>query len=44
MEFSYTNIIFGFYPELLNNTIEISVNDLIENYNFNINMYTPEVK
>ena len=37
-------LFFGFYPELLNNTIEISVNDLIENYNFNINMYTPEVK
>ena len=37
-------LFFGFYPELLNNTIEISVNDLIENYNFNLNMYTPEVK
>jgi len=37
-------LFFGFYPELLNNTIEISVNNLIENYNLNINMYTPEVK
>jgi len=32
-------IIFGFYPEPLFNTIEISVQDLIEMYNFNLNMY-----
>jgi NADH-quinone oxidoreductase subunit M len=37
-------IIFGFYPEPLINTIEISVNDLIEMYNFNLNMYVPEVQ
>jgi len=35
-------LIFGFYPEPLFNTIEVSVNDLIEMYNFNLNMYTPE--
>ncbi len=37
-------LFFGFYPELLNNTIEISINDLIENYNFNINIYMSEAK
>jgi NADH-quinone oxidoreductase subunit M len=37
-------LIFGFYPEPLINTIEISVKNLIEIYNFNLNMYMPEVK
>ena len=37
-------LFFGFYPEPLINTIEISVNDLIEMYNFNLNMYAPEVQ
>ena len=37
-------LFFGFYPEPLNNTIEISVNNVIEMYNFNINMYTPELQ
>jgi len=37
-------LFFGFYPEPLINTIEVSVNDLIEMYNFNVNMYAPEVK
>ena len=37
-------LLFGFYPELLINTIEISVKDLIEMYNFNLNMYSPEVE
>ena len=36
-------LFFGFYPEPLINTIEISIKDLIEMYNFNINMYTSEV-
>jgi len=36
-------LFFGFYPEPLFNTIEVSVNDLIEMYNFNLNMYGPEV-
>ena len=31
-------LFFGFYPEPLINTIEISVKDLIEMYNFNLNM------
>ena len=29
-------IFFGFYPEPLLNTVEVSVNNLIEVYNFNI--------
>ena len=37
-------LFFGFYPEPLINTIEVSVKDLIEMYNFNVNMYTPEVQ
>jgi NADH-quinone oxidoreductase subunit M len=37
-------LFFGFYPEPLINTIEISIKDLIETYNFNLNMYMPEVK
>jgi len=37
-------LFFGFYPEPLINTIEVSINDLIEIYNFNLNMYGLEVK
>ena len=37
-------LFFGFYPEPLMNTIEISVKDLIEMYNFNLNMNMTEVK
>ncbi|MDA9085166.1 NADH-quinone oxidoreductase subunit M, partial [Candidatus Pelagibacter sp.] len=37
-------LFFGFYPELLINTIEISVKNLIETYNFDINMYMPEAQ
>ena len=37
-------LFFGFYPEPLINTIEISIKDLIEMYNFNLNMNMPEVK
>ena len=36
-------LFFGFYPEPLINTIEVSIKDLIEMYNFNINKYTQEV-
>jgi len=35
-------LFFGFYPEPLINTIEVSIKDLIEMYHFNISMYTPE--
>ena len=37
-------LFFGFYTEPLINTIEVSVNNLIEMYNFNLNMYGPEVQ
>ena len=37
-------LFFGFYPEPLINTIEVSVKDLIEMYNFNLNMYAQEVQ
>ena len=37
-------LFFGFYPEPLINTIEVSVYDLIEMYNFNLNMFGPEVQ
>jgi len=37
-------LFFGFYPEPLFNTIEISVKNLIEMYDFNINMYMSEVQ
>ena len=29
-------LFFGFYPDPLINTIEVSISDLIENYNFNL--------
>ena len=29
-------LFFGFYPDPLINTIEVSVNDLIKTYNFNL--------
>ena len=32
-------LIFGFYPDLLINTIEVSITDLIKVYNFNIINY-----
>ena len=35
-------LFFGFYPEPLINTIEVSIKDLIEMYSLNINMYIPE--
>ena len=37
-------LFFGFYPEPLINTIEVSVNDLIKMYNFNLNMFGTEVQ
>jgi NADH-quinone oxidoreductase subunit M len=37
-------LLFGFYPEPLIDTIEVSVKDLIEMYNFNLNMYTLEAQ
>jgi NADH-quinone oxidoreductase subunit M len=37
-------LFFGFYPEPLINTIEVSVKDLIETYNLNLNMNMSEVR
>jgi NADH-quinone oxidoreductase subunit M len=37
-------LFFGFYPEPLINTIEVSINDLIQMYNFNLNMYGLELQ
>ena len=37
-------LFFGFYPEPLINTIEISIKDFIEMYNFNLNMNITKVK
>ena len=37
-------LFFGFYPEPLINTVEISVKNLIEMYNFNLNMNIQEIQ
>ena len=37
-------LFFGFYPEPLINTVETSVKDLIEMYNFNLNMNASEAQ
>ena len=31
-------LFFGFYPEPLLNTIELSISNLIENYNYNLSL------
>ena len=37
-------LFFGFYPEPLINTIEVSVKDLIQMYNYNINLNIQEIQ
>ena len=37
-------LFFGFYPEPLINTVEISVKNLIEMYNFNLNMNIQDIQ
>jgi len=37
-------LFFGFYPEPLINTVEISVKNLIEMYNFNLNINMQEIQ
>ena len=37
-------VFFGFYPEPLINTVEVSVNNLIEMYNYNLSFNTTELK
>ncbi len=38
------SLYFGFYPEPLINTVEVSVNNLINNYNANLEIYTANKK
>ena len=37
------SLYFGFYPEPLINTIEVSVGNLITNYNANLEIYTANI-
>jgi NADH-quinone oxidoreductase subunit M len=37
-------IFFGFYPEPLLKTIEVSINELIEMYNYNLSLNLLEIK
>jgi NADH-quinone oxidoreductase subunit M len=37
-------LFFGFYPEPIMNTIEVSVKDLIQMYNTNLNLYLLDIK
>ena len=37
-------VFFGFYPEPLINTVEVSVNNLIEMYNYNLTLSVVELK
>ena len=37
-------VFFGFYPEPIINTVEVSVNNLIEMYNYNLSFNTTELK
>ena len=38
------SLYFGFYPEPLINTVEVSVSNLINNYNANLEIYTANSK
>ena len=38
------SLYFGFYPEPLINTVEVSVSNLISNYNANLEIYTAKNK
>ena len=39
---AFLTIFFGFYPEPLFNTIDVSINDLINKYQANLNFYLAE--
>tara|TARA_Y100000590_G_scaffold298688_1_gene336726 strand:+ start:3631 stop:5133 length:1503 start_codon:yes stop_codon:yes gene_type:complete len=41
---AFLTIFFGFYPEPLLNTINVSVNNLIENYQTNLNFHISQIK
>ena len=36
---AFLTIFFGFYPEPLLRTVDVSINNLIENYQTNLNLY-----
>ena len=38
------SLYFGFYPEPLINTVEVSISNLISNYNNNLEIYTANTK
>jgi NADH-quinone oxidoreductase subunit M len=37
---AFLTLFFGFYPEPLINTVDVSINNLIENYKINLNFYS----
>jgi len=39
---AFLTIFFGFYPEPLFNTLDVSINNLIENYKVNLNLYVAQ--
>ena len=41
---AFLTLFFGFYPEPLFNTIDISINNLIENYQINLNFHFSQTK
>ena len=40
---AFLTIFFGFYPEPLFNTIDVSINNLIENYQTNLNLHLAQI-
>ena len=40
----FLTLFFGIYPDPLFNTIDISINNLINNYEINLNLYSTEIK
>ena len=40
----FLTIFFGFYPQPLFNTMDVSINNLIESYQANLNLYISEIK
>ena len=40
---SFLTMFFGFYPEPLLNTLDVSINNLVNNYEADVNYYTSEI-
>ena len=40
---AFLTLFFGFYPEPLFNTINVSINDLIENYHIDLNFHSAQI-